>query len=51
MDALRVNGTKVTLRNAFIDNPFALESDKDSKNEERTLFPGCPGIADLSGNP
>ena len=28
MRALRVNGSKVTLRNAFIDNLFALESDK-----------------------
>ena len=31
--ALRVNETKVTLRNAFIDNIFALESEKESKND------------------
>ena len=36
--ALRVNETKVTLRNAFIDNLFALESQKEPKNNERTLF-------------
>ena len=36
--ALRVNETKVTLRNAFTDNLFALENEKESKNHERTLF-------------
>ena len=35
---LKVNKTKVTLRNAFIDNLFALESEKELKNDERTLF-------------
>ena len=35
--ALRVNETKVTLRNAFIGNLFALKSEKESKNDERTL--------------
>ena len=36
--ALRVNGTKVTLRNAFIDNLFPLESEKKSQKGERTPF-------------
>ena len=36
--AQRVNETKVTSRNAFIDNFFALESEKESKDDERTLF-------------
>ena len=49
--ALRVNETKVTLRNAFIDNLFALESKKESENDERTLFQDCPRILDLSVNP
>ena len=51
MRALRVNETKVTLRNAFIDNIFALESEKQSKNDERTLFGDYPKILDLSVNP
>ena len=38
MRALRVNKTKVTSRNAVIDNDFALESNKKSKNNERFLF-------------
>ena len=38
MHALRVNETKVTSRNAFIVNLFALESEKGSTNEERTPF-------------
>ena len=36
--ALRVNEAKVTWRNAFIDNRFALESEKESKNDKKTLF-------------
>ena len=36
--ARRVNETKVTLRNAFIVNLFASRSDKESKNDKRTLF-------------
>ena len=35
---LRLNEIKVTLRNAFIGNPFALESEKESKNDKRTFF-------------
>ena len=46
-----ISGTKVTLRKAFIDNHFALESEKESKNGVTTLFPDCPRIVDLSVNP
>ena len=35
---LRVNETTVTSRNAFTDNLFALESERESKNSKRTLF-------------
>ena len=51
MHAPRVYGTKVTLENAFIDNLFALESEKESKNDESTLFPDHPRIVDLFINP
>ena len=33
-----VNATKVTSRNAFIENVFALESHKESSNDERALL-------------
>ena len=36
--ALRVNGTKFTLSDAFIHNLLALEIEKVSKKDERTLF-------------
>ena len=36
--ALRVNKAKITFRKAFIDNPFALESEKDSKSDGKTIF-------------
>ena len=36
--ALRVNETKVTSRNAFIDNLFGLESRRKSKNDKKTFF-------------
>ena len=49
--ALRVNETKVTLRNAFIDILFALESEIESTNDKRTLFRDCPRILHLSVNP
>ena len=51
MRALRVNETKVTSRNAFIDNIFALESEKESRNDERTLFGDYLRIFDLAVNP
>ena len=38
MSALRVNETKVTSKNVFIVNLFALKSEKEPKNKERTLF-------------
>ena len=45
---LRVNKTKVTLRDTFTSNLFALESKKESKNDERTPFRDCLRILDLS---
>ena len=33
-----INEIKVTVRNPFIDNLLTLESEKDSKNDEKTLF-------------
>ena len=34
----RANESKVTSRNAFIDNIFALENEKISKKDKRNLF-------------
>ena len=51
MRALRANETKVTMGNGFIDNIFALESEKESKNDERTLFGDYMRILDLAVNP
>ena len=48
---LKKKQTKVTSRNAFIDNLFALESEKESKNDERIFFRDYPWISDLSVNP
>ena len=50
MRALRVNITKVTSRNDFIDNLFALESDKELEIDERTVFPDYTQILDLAVN-
>ena len=36
--ALRVNEISITSSNTLIENIFALESEKDSKNDERSLF-------------
>ena len=44
--ALKVNETKITSINAFIDNLFALESQKESKNDEKTVFRDFPKILD-----
>ena len=41
MRPLTVNETKFNSRNAFIGNFFALESEKESKNNERTVFRDC----------
>ena len=38
MPSLRVNETKLTLRNAFILDLFALGGEKESKYNERTPF-------------
>ena len=51
MPTLKFNETKFTSRNAFIDNLFALESEKEFKIDEGTLFGDCPQIVDLSVNP
>ena len=40
MPSLRVNETKLTLRNAFILDLFALGGEKESKYNERTPFRG-----------
>ena len=48
---LRVNESKVTLTNAFIGNIFALKSEKESKNDERTTFCNTPGMLHLSVTP
>ena len=40
--ALRVNGTKVNSRNTFIENIFALESEKGSTNDEKAFFGDYP---------
>ena len=39
---LRIKESKLTSRNAFIFNFFALESEKDFKKDERTLLCGLP---------
>ena len=44
---LRVNETKVTSRNALIDNHFTLKSNKETKIDERTLFSDFSWILDL----
>ena len=33
-----VNETKATSRNDFINNVFALKSEKESRNDKKTLF-------------
>ena len=50
MHTRRVNKTKVTLRNAFIVNLLPLGSEKELKNDKRTLFRECPWSLDLSLN-
>ena len=51
MQSLRVNETKLTLRNAFILDAFALGGEKESKYNESTLFWGSVQKLDLSVNP
>ena len=42
---------KLPSRNTLVVNCFALESEKESKNDEVTLFGDCPSILDLPINP
>ena len=51
MHALGVNETKVTSRNAFIDNLFPLESGKESENDKTIHFSDYAQIFDLVDNP
>ena len=46
-----VNETKTTSRNAFINNVFALKSEKESRNDKKTLFWDYAWIPDLTVNP
>ena len=48
---LRVNETKVTSINNFIDNLFTIKSKKESKNDRRALFRDYLRILDLDVNP
>ena len=48
MRTLRVNETKATSRNTFIDNFFALESEEETKTNERTFFSDYPQTLDLA---
>ena len=48
---VRVNETKPPSRNAFLVDLFALESQKGSRNDERTLFWDSSRSLDLSLNP
>ena len=50
MPFLKANETKVTSRNAFIDNGYELQSEKELKKDERALFRDCPQIVDLLAN-
>ena len=47
MRAVRVNEINVTLRKAFIYKAFALESEKESKYDETTLFWDYPRIVNV----
>ena len=49
--APRINESKVTMTNLFIDNIFALESGKASENDKTTPFRDWPQILGLSVNP
>ena len=48
--ALSVNEIKVTSRNGFIDNIFALESKIELNNDKATLFWDYPWILDMAIN-
>ena len=51
MRGLRVNETRGTSRGTSFDNTFPLESDKESKNDEKTIFGEYSAILDLAVNP
>ena len=51
MRALRVNGAKPTSRNAFIVNLFTLESENESKYDQKTFSWDSLRGFDLSLNP
>ena len=51
MHALRINETNFILRNIFIDNVFALESENESRNDEESLFLDYLRIPYLAVNP
>ena len=51
MRALRVNETKVSSRNAFIEIFFSLELEKESKNDKGYFFGDNPLIFDLHVKP
>ena len=44
MGAVRVNETKVTARNTFIDNLFALQGEKGSKVYEKRFIVGVAAV-------
>ena len=50
MRSLRVNETKVFSLNAFTGNLFALESEKEAKNDGKNFFGDCLLILDLLVN-
>ena len=50
MSDVRVNETKGTGRNAFIDNFFTLEIEEESRNDDRILLSDYPQILDLFVN-
>ena len=51
MRSSKVIETKVSSRNAFISNHFALESEKESEKNNQNFFEDCLQILDLPVNP
>ena len=51
MRALKVKENKLTSRNDFIVNLFALESESESAFDQKTLYWDSSQILDLSLNP
>ena len=46
----KVNEAKVTWRNTCLDDFLLLESERESKNDKRTLLCDCLSILDLAVN-